>query len=88
LLRARGAEVEYYDPYIPVITPTREHANWTGKKSVGWDKKTVASFDAVLISTAHDSVNYAELSEWSSCIIDTRNAMAKVKHQAGQVWPA
>ena len=26
LLQERGAEVDYYDPYVPVIKPTREHA--------------------------------------------------------------
>ena len=26
LLQERGAEVAYYDPYVPVIKPTREHA--------------------------------------------------------------
>ena len=25
LLSERGAEVDYYDPYVPVIKPTREH---------------------------------------------------------------
>src|SRR5438094_1593403 len=29
-LAALGAEVDYYDPYVPVIGPTREHANWRG----------------------------------------------------------
>src|SRR3954470_18520775 len=33
LLADRGAEVEYYDPYVPVIKPTREHSRWAGKKS-------------------------------------------------------
>src|SRR5262249_42490351 len=34
MLKARGAKVAYYDPYVPVIRPTREHAHWTGTKSV------------------------------------------------------
>jgi UDP-N-acetyl-D-glucosamine dehydrogenase len=88
LLQARGASVEYYDPYVPVITPTREHANYTGRKSVGWSKDEVSKYDAVLIATAHDSVNYKELAAWSDCIIDTRNAMAEIPAQAGKVWKA
>src|SRR5882724_11485686 len=28
LLQERGAEVAYYDPYVPVVRPTREHAHW------------------------------------------------------------
>lgn len=88
LLKRRGAEVAYYDPYIPVIGPTREHAEWRGVKSVDWDRQTIRSFDATLISTAHKRVNYQELAEWSDTIVDTRNAMAGVKTKPGQVWKA
>src|SRR5438445_8678208 len=34
LLTERGAEVAYYDPYVPVIKPTREHPQFAGRKSV------------------------------------------------------
>src|SRR6266446_207865 len=76
--KARGAKVAYYDPYVPVIRPTREHAAWTGVKSVEWNQKSISSFDAVVIATAHRAVNYQELADWCPCIIDTRNAMAAV----------
>ena len=88
MLHHRGAKVAYYDPYVPVIKPTREHAHWAGTKSIEWDRKTIAAFDLVLISTNHDSVNYQELAEWADCIVDTRNAMAKVSTRPGQVWKA
>ena len=32
LLKSVGAEVAYYDPFIPEVLPTREHADWTGTK--------------------------------------------------------
>jgi UDP-N-acetyl-D-glucosamine dehydrogenase len=88
LLEDRGASVEYYDPYVPVINPTREHASYTGRKSVNWSKEEVSKYDAVLIATAHDSVNYKELAAWSDCIIDTRNAMSEIPAPAGKVWKA
>jgi UDP-N-acetyl-D-glucosamine dehydrogenase len=88
LLKARGAAVACFDPHIPVIKPTREHGHWTGTKSVKWNRKTISSFDLVLISTAHAAVNYDELAKWSSCIVDTRNVMAKIKTKPGQVWKA
>jgi len=88
LLKKRGAEVTYYDPYVPVIRPTREHSHWAGTKSVSWTPETVQSFDAVIISTSHQCVNYEELAKWASCIVDTRNAMAIVKTKPGQVWKA
>jgi UDP-N-acetyl-D-glucosamine dehydrogenase len=78
LLSQSGASVEYHDPHIPVIKPTREHAEWTGRKSVKWDRATIAGFDLVVISTAHSAVNYTELGTWAQAIVDTRNAMASV----------
>jgi UDP-N-acetyl-D-glucosamine dehydrogenase len=88
LLKHRGATVDYYDPYVPVIRPTREHAHWTGTKSVSWDAKTIQSYDLVLISTKHSSVNYRELADWSRCIVDTRNAMAGIQLNSCRVWKA
>lgn len=87
-LKQRGAEVSYYDPYLPKIGLTRKHQHWAGMKSVEWTKKTIASFDAILISTAHDVMNVQELADWSPLIIDTRNAMHKIKTKFRQVWKA
>ena len=72
-LKQKGIEVSYYDPHVPVIKHSREHAAWEGVKSITWEKETIQKFDAVLIATAHKAVNYQELMEWSDCIIDTRN---------------
>ena len=88
LLGERGADVAYYDPYVPVIRPTREHPHWAGTRSVGWDREAMQSFDAVIIATNHQAVNYQELADWTSCIVDTRNAMAGFKTRPGQVWKA
>jgi UDP-N-acetyl-D-glucosamine dehydrogenase len=87
-LKQRGAEVAYYDPYVPVIRPTREHPQWTGTKSVLWDRLTIGGFDAVVITTAHACVNYQELADWAQCIVDTRNAMAAVQVSSDKVWKA
>jgi UDP-N-acetyl-D-glucosamine dehydrogenase len=88
MLQHRGAKVCYYDPYVPVIRPTREHAQWTGTRSVGWDRATISSYDVVLIATNHACVNYQELADWSPCIVDTRNAMVSARTKPGQVWKA
>src|SRR5688572_5768386 len=87
-LKQRGAEMAYYDPYVPMIRHTREHPHWAGAESVSWDRKTIAGFDAVVIATAHASVNYEELAEWAHCIVDTRNVMASVKTAPGKVTKA
>ncbi len=88
LLSERGVEVEYHDPYVPEIKPTREHSRWAGKASTKWNQRTIGGFDLVLIATNHTCVNYEELAEWAPCIVDTRNAMAAVKVAPGQVWKA
>jgi UDP-N-acetyl-D-glucosamine dehydrogenase len=88
LLKARGAEAAYYDPYVPVVHLTREHAHWAGTRSVPWNRETLKGFDAVIIATNHEVINYQELADWSACIVDTRNAMAGVKVKPRQVWKA
>jgi UDP-N-acetyl-D-glucosamine dehydrogenase len=88
LLKKRGAEVAYYDPYVPVVRHKREYPQWTGTSSVKWDRQTLEGLDAVIIATNHQCVNYEELARWCGCIVDTRNAMAAVKASPGQVWKA
>ena len=88
LLKKRGANVSYYDPFIPVIRPSREHGHWAGTRSIDWKREVVGKFDLVLISTNHEAVNYQDLANWADCIVDTRNAMAGIKAKPNQVWKA
>jgi len=88
LLKERGAEVSYYDPYVPVIKLTREHSQWAGAKSVSWDAKTIKQQNLVLIATKHAKVDYAALAKWAACIVDTRNAMDGILTREGQVRKA
>lgn len=85
LLKARGADVSYYDPFVPVIRPTREHGHWAGTPSVHWNKDSVSKFDAVVISTVHAQVDHSVLTNWGSVIIDTRNAITDF---SSKVWKA
>ena len=75
LLKRRGAEVSYYDPFVPVIRPTREHPQWAGTRSVEWSQTNIAAYDCVLIATAHACVDYKQLADWAQVIVDTRNAL-------------
>jgi UDP-N-acetyl-D-glucosamine dehydrogenase len=84
----RGAAVDYYDPYVPVIKPTREHSQFAGKRSVDWNETAISGFDVIVIATNHSCVDYQELGHWAQCIVDTRNAMAGVAAAAGKVWKA
>lgn len=88
MFKARGATVDYYDPHIPVIRPSREHGHWAGTRSVAWNREVISGYDATVISTAHRAVNYQELLDWSPCIVDTRNATAGLVNGSGRVWKA
>jgi len=77
LIEARGGATAYHDPHVDEIPPTREYADLKGRKSVPLDSATVAGFDAVLIATDHDAVNYVGLAAWAPLIVDTRNAFGR-----------
>lgn len=78
-LEALGAEVEYYDSYIPTLPPTREHPSLTGRKSVEWDAESLARFDAALICTDHDNIDYQMLVDHVPLVVDSRNATKCVR---------
>jgi UDP-N-acetyl-D-glucosamine dehydrogenase len=78
LLTERGAEVAYHDPYCPVIPRTREHRHLAGKRSVPLHASTLAEFEAALIVTDHDGVDYDALVASVPLVVDTRNATRHV----------
>lgn len=77
LLERRGANVDYYDPYIAAIPVTREHRALAGRRSIRWDEFEIEEYDAALIATDHDNIDYAELVRRSRLIVDTRNACGR-----------
>ena len=77
LLSRRGAQADYHDPHVPEIPKTREHAEFAGLRSVELSESSLAGYDAVLISTDHDAVDYALLATRATLIVDTRNAIAR-----------
>jgi UDP-N-acetyl-D-glucosamine dehydrogenase len=81
LLEAQGAHVEYHDPHVPVIRPSREHSHFAGNKSVALTAPAIATYDLVLLSTNHQAVDYPLVAEHAQLLVDTRNAFAGlVKH--------
>ncbi|MCX6879873.1 MAG: nucleotide sugar dehydrogenase [Verrucomicrobia bacterium] len=79
---ALGADVAYYDPHVPEIGPTREHAKWQGVRSVPWSEALIRQQDAVVIATHHHAYDLNQLAAWANLIIDTRNAMAGLQGAA------
>ena len=81
LLAARGADVTYHDPHVPVIPATREHGALTGARSRPLDAGTLDACDMVVIVTDHDAVDYRLLQAAARLIIDTRDCLEAVGKQ-------
>ncbi|HTR46569.1 MAG TPA: nucleotide sugar dehydrogenase [Verrucomicrobiae bacterium] len=77
LLTARGAKVDYNDPYFPALFKMR-HYDFSNKKSVELAPKKIASYDCVLIATDHTSYDYEAIVKNAKLVIDTRNATRRV----------
>jgi UDP-N-acetyl-D-glucosamine dehydrogenase len=88
LLERRGAKVDYHDPHIPVIPKTREHASLAGRKSRALSPASVADYDAVLIATDHDDVDYGMMVKHARLVIDTRNACGSRRQMSDNVVKA
>ncbi|OYV06558.1 MAG: UDP-N-acetyl-D-glucosamine dehydrogenase, partial [Verrucomicrobiales bacterium VVV1] len=86
--KSLGAQVDFHDPHISVVGPTREHMAWAGKESVAWSPEILSSYDCIVISTHHAAFNLTELATSADLIIDTRNAMASIDTREGQVLKA
>jgi len=76
LLRERGAQVDYNDPFVARITPGRHHD--LDMESVELTAERLRAYDCVLVATAHSCYNYAFIVEHAALVVDTRNATAKV----------
>ncbi len=86
LLEDHGSQVAYFDPWVPEIPPTREYKEFSGRKSVPWEPAAFAGgFDAALIVTDHDAVDYDTLVESIDLIVDTRNATRHVRNKRERI---
>jgi UDP-N-acetyl-D-glucosamine dehydrogenase len=74
LLEGKGAKTAFYDPHVKGIPVTREHMGLAGRCSIEWNPDTFGEYDATLIVTDHDGVDYACIVEQCRLVIDTRNA--------------
>jgi UDP-N-acetyl-D-glucosamine dehydrogenase len=76
LLEQQGAEVDYHDPHVPVIRPSREHAHFAGRNSVALAAGMLADYDLVLVATNHKAVDFALIAEHARLVVDSRNALS------------
>lgn len=70
LMKERGAEVDYSDPYIREVTQTRK-LNITSS-SVQLSSSMLARYDVVILVTDHDVFDYDLIQASSPLLVDTR----------------
>src|SRR5687767_8812723 len=75
LLRERGADVSYCDPFVPSARKGRKHD--LGLTSVACTADEFAKYDAILVSTAHSVFKDQSLYDRTRLVIDTRNIVEK-----------
>lgn len=71
ILKARGADVQFFDPYIPSFR--HQGKTYTGMTSLTADD--VAAADLVVITTAHQAYDYPMILQNAKAIFDARNAI-------------
>lgn len=77
LLMAKGAQVSYSDPHVPLFPAMRAHH--FDLHSVAIDASVLQDFDCVVLATAHNAFDYALIAEHAKLIVDTRGAFKQFK---------
>lgn len=77
IIEQRGGRADYHDAYVAEIPSTREYQALKGRRSVALTDEALAGYDAILIATDHDDVDYKQLSDSGVLIVDTRNVFAR-----------
>jgi UDP-N-acetyl-D-glucosamine dehydrogenase len=76
LLRGEGAVVEYHDPFVPALPKL-------GLESAPLDAEALDAYDAVVIVTAHDGIDWEMVAHQAQLVVDLRNVVPAVD---GKVW--
>ena len=77
-LRKVGAEVDYYDPWVPEF---KNMYGQSGKSIEVLSPEVVSSYDLVMITTAHHNVDYEMVERNAKVIFDTKNVMKEIQER-------
>jgi len=80
LLEERGAVVAYHDPHVPSFREEGHEAF-----SVDLTDDLLGATDAVVIVTDHKGVDYQRVLDSAPLVIDTRNALARLRPSKARV---
>lgn len=75
IFRNKGASVDYNDPYVPKLPPTRKYQY--DMESIDIIEENLRNYDLVVLSTDHSDYDYKFIESNAKLILDTRNAFAK-----------
>ncbi len=79
LLRSRGADVMYHDPFVAEVT--FDHAYTIGEAEPLYNNELtddlIKQSDCVVICTEHSDVDYGRICDLAGVIVDTRNALSQ-----------
>ncbi len=85
LLQAGGAVVEYHDPHVPTLPKMRRREISLSSSSLsarpeGWD--------AVVVATDHDAIDWAAAASKTKLVLDTRNVYSRFPSSGARVVKA
>ena len=76
-LEEEGANVEYFDPYIPSY-----HENGKVKEGIREiNPEIIAGYDIVVVTAAHTNIDYDMVQQNAKAIFDTKNVMKNIKNR-------
>ncbi|MBZ9747804.1 nucleotide sugar dehydrogenase [Mesorhizobium sp. CO1-1-7] len=78
LIEEWGGKAEFHDPHVPEIPTTREHMALRGRRSLELTEAVVKDFDAVVVATDHDAIDYKAVADHALLIVDTRNVFGRL----------
>lgn len=77
-LKKVGAEVSYYDPWVPKFKLYGE----SGQSIEALTPEVLESYDLVMVTCAHTNIDYEMVQKHARMIFDTKNAMKKVENRS------
>jgi UDP-N-acetyl-D-glucosamine dehydrogenase len=86
ILRERGADVAYHDPYAPALPKTRKYD--FGLTSADLGPEAIRNFDAVVITTDHTGVDYDMVFREARLVVDGRGVARRLGYAGDNVVTA
>lgn len=78
LIEDWGGKAEFHDPHVTEIPTTREHMAIKGRRSIELTEAALKDFDAVVVATDHDAIDYQTIADHAPLIVDTRNVFGRL----------